>query len=106
MAKLTKILLTISMVLAWGWTLFMGTFATHTHGRAASWLIGLSLIVVLSAVYSYLKRALKQSRNGLTCNRFELCNSHLGYVTYRHYMTKNKVVWLFIGHLIYRVLSE
>ena len=55
MAKLTKILLTISMVLAWGWTLFMGTFATHTHGRRASWLIGISLIVLLGTVYSYLK---------------------------------------------------
>lgn len=54
MAKLIKILLTISMVLAWGWTIFMGTFATHAHGRRASWLIGLSLLVLLGIGYSYL----------------------------------------------------
>ena len=55
MAKLTKILLTISMVLAWGLTIFIGTFATHTQGRRASRLIGLSLIVLLGIVYSYLE---------------------------------------------------
>jgi hypothetical protein len=54
MAKLIQILLTISMVLAWGWTIFMGAFATHAHGRRASWLIGLSLLVLLGIGYSYL----------------------------------------------------
>lgn len=56
MAKLlTNILLTISMVLAWGWTIFMGMFATHAHGRRAGWLIGISLIVLLGIVHSYLE---------------------------------------------------
>ena len=58
MAKLTKIILniflTISMALAWGWTIFMGMFATHAHGRRAGWLIGITLIVLLGIVHSYL----------------------------------------------------
>ncbi|GAB2522021.1 hypothetical protein GCM10027085_10200 [Spirosoma aerophilum] len=53
MAKLTKLLLTLSMVLVWGWTIFMGTFATHAHGRLAGWIIGLVLNVLLGLVYSY-----------------------------------------------------
>ena len=56
MAKLlTNILLTISMAFAWGWTIFMGMFATHAHGRRAGWLIGISLIVLLGIVHSYLE---------------------------------------------------
>lgn len=39
MVKLTKILLIIGMVFTWGWTIFMGTFATHAHGRRAGWFI-------------------------------------------------------------------
>jgi hypothetical protein len=54
MSKLTNILLTIVMALAWGWTIFMGLFATHAHGRRASWLIGITLIVLLGIVHSYL----------------------------------------------------
>lgn len=56
MIKLTKILLTFSMVLVWGWTFFMGTFATHANGRRAGWFIGLSLNVMLGLVYSYLEK--------------------------------------------------
>ena len=56
MAKLTKILLTISMVLVWGWTIFMGTFATHANGRRAGWLIGISVNVLLAIAYSYLTK--------------------------------------------------
>jgi hypothetical protein len=51
MSKRTNILLTISMTLAWGWTIFMGLFATHAHGRRAGWLIGSTLIVLLGCPY-------------------------------------------------------
>lgn len=44
------------MVLVWGWTFFMGTFATHANGRRAGWFIGLSLNVMLGLVYSYLEK--------------------------------------------------
>jgi hypothetical protein len=62
MAKLTKPLLTISMVLVWGWTIFMGTFATHANGRWAGWLIGISVNVLLAIAYSYLTKRPKTGK--------------------------------------------
>lgn len=62
MAKLTKILLTISMVLVWGWTIFMGTFATHATGRRAGWLIGIGVNVLLAIAYSYLAKRPKPGK--------------------------------------------
>lgn len=62
MIKLTKILLTFSMVIVWGWTFFMGMFATHANGRRAGWFIGLSLNVLLGLVYSCLEKHHKTTK--------------------------------------------
>lgn len=41
------------MVLVWGWTFFMGIFATHVKGRIVSWFIGILLNILLGIYYSY-----------------------------------------------------
>lgn len=54
MAKAKRIVITLLMVVVWGWTLFMSISATHLRGRLASLGIGILINVVLAVYYSYL----------------------------------------------------
>lgn len=56
MVKVKKTLVAVAMILVWGWTIFMGTWATHRRGRLVSWGIGISANVVLAFYYSYLEK--------------------------------------------------
>ncbi|GAB4038573.1 hypothetical protein GCM10028809_57170 [Spirosoma gilvum] len=58
-------LITINMVLTWGWTIFMGIFATQANGRLAGWLIGFSLNIGLGVYYSYVEKRPKSVKEWL-----------------------------------------
>ncbi|OJW70290.1 MAG: hypothetical protein BGO59_24065 [Spirosoma sp. 48-14] len=65
MPQIMKILLIVSMVLVWGWTIFMGLFATHANGRRAGWLIGCTINILLAIYYSYLVKRPKTVKEWL-----------------------------------------
>lgn len=62
MTRFKKILITVGMILVWGWTIFMGTFVTNVRGRVASWTIGILINVLLALYYSYIDKRPKSIR--------------------------------------------
>ena len=66
MTRFMKMLLSVGMMLVWGWTIFMGLFATHAKGRIVSWIIGISLNVLLGIYYSYLVKQPKTWKEWLS----------------------------------------
>ena len=56
MATYKKVFITVTMILVWGWTVFMGTWSTSLRGRIALISTGILLNSGLAIWYSYLEK--------------------------------------------------
>ena len=56
MTKFKKILITVGMILVWGWTIFMSIVVTSVKGQVASWTIGILINVLFALYYSYIDK--------------------------------------------------